>query len=76
MNKEISEQRLEDLSEGLGEKIQALIDSEPALEGYQIDGLELSPKEDGTKGISMGCSLKCKVVGFPPRVKCKLVCET
>ena len=27
MTKEISEQRLEDLSEGLGEKIQALIDS-------------------------------------------------
>ena len=76
MADELSQEQLNSISASFGEKIQSLIDSEPSLSGYQIEELEMVKRDGSEKGLTAGCKVECKVSGFPPKVKCKLVCET
>ncbi|WP_240222917.1 hypothetical protein [Rheinheimera hassiensis] len=71
---EITQDQLDGLSSDLGNALQAVLEDN-GLSSYEIESIELKPKATaGTKGLLPGCELKCKVSGFPPKVKCSIVC--
>jgi len=75
MMSEITQNQLDGLSSDLGSALQAVLE-ENGLSGYEIENIELKPKATvETKGLLPGCELKCKVSGFPPKVKCSVECS-
>lgn len=45
------------------------------LSAYELESLVLKPKADSaTMGLLPGCELKCELVGFPPKLECRVVC--
>ncbi|CAM5199694.1 hypothetical protein ARD30_03580 [Bosea thiooxidans] len=45
------------------------------LQTYELESIALKPKADKTvSGLLPGCELKCKLVGFPPKLECEVVC--
>ena len=45
------------------------------LQGYDLESIALKPKADkSVSGLLPGCELECKLVGFPPKLECRVVC--
>ena len=42
---------------------------------YDLESIALKPKADkSVSGLLPGCELECKLVGFPPKLECRVVC--
>ncbi|WP_449254733.1 hypothetical protein [Bosea sp. (in: a-proteobacteria)] len=45
------------------------------LQGYDLESIILKPKADkAVSGLLPGCELECRLVGFPPKLECRVVC--
>lgn len=74
MSEELSQNQVDERATELGAKIQALIESE-GFGNFEIETIEFKQKGDiQIQGLAPGCELKCKVGGFPPKLKCEVVC--